>query len=69
VPIVQLVFIMTYNEHYDNDTVALQTDAIETGTPKTGLIAALVAAIKARIPAGYEDEDGFHTEAKPRVHD
>jgi hypothetical protein len=31
----------------------------------TGIIAKLRAALKSRVPLGYEDETGFHTGAIP----
>jgi hypothetical protein len=67
--IAQIICMMTLDGHYEKDTSALERGVIEAGEQKTGLMAALMAAIKARIPAGYEDEDGFHIESKPRVHE
>ena len=61
--------MMTYNELCERGALTLKTDAIQTGVEKGGWVAALTQTIKSRLPAGYEDEEGFHTEDRPRLHD
>jgi hypothetical protein len=52
---------MTEDGHYkQRDTQASRTDAIEPSGKKAGWIATFLQAIRISIPAGYEDENGFH---------
>ncbi len=56
---------MTDNGHYKKDTQELATDATETRANDAGWVATFLAALKARFPAGYEDDEGFHFGAEP----
>jgi len=46
--------------HFDRETRISETESNETAAPKAGWMATLIMAIQSKIPAGYEDDSGFH---------
>ena len=46
--------------HFDRETRVPDTEQMEAAAPKPRWWVRLLSALKSRIPAGYEDESGFH---------
>jgi len=56
---------MIESGHFDPETRVSDTEAAENAVPKPGWVSSLLMALQSKVPAGYEDDDGFHFGAEP----
>jgi len=56
---------MTFKSRFDRETRASRNEATDDTAVSYGWLESLIVALQSKVPAGYEDADGFHFGAEP----